>query len=661
MSDIFNTAVSGLVAFQNALAVTSNNIANANTPGYSVEAPTLTSRQGDTASGVYIGNGVDVTGVSRAFNQFAVNQLRTASAGLGQQSAFVGIASQVDSAIGSSTNGVSTALTSFFNAWQTLASNPTSSSSQQQVLSQAQTLATSITQTATQLNQLTGNVANQVQSTVGSINSLSSQIAQLNYTIQVQTANAGGQPPNDLLDQRDQLLTQLSSLTNVTTSTETNGSVDVFVGTGQPIVVGGQATQLSVVPNAYDASQYDVAIGSGASQQVITSNITGGQLGGLLSAQSQLIEPALRSLGEIATGLAVAVNSQQAQGFNQSGQFGQPLFSIGAPEALAASTNTGTASLVGSAIPATNAGVATVGQLTGNAYTLRYSGGTWSATVVGSGQSAPVTAGTNGSGQTTLTLGGVTFTVASGAPANGDSFQVEPTAAAASTFAVSLINPAGLASASPLQTAIGASNSSSATISNATVPNVADPSLLMPATINFTSPTTYTVTTTTAPGTTVTSAAQTLPPSGVITAPAVAGVAGSGGGWSVTITGTPVPGDSFSVTPNGATSGDNSNALAIAALQSGGVFAGGTIGIGAQYANLVGIVGSQTQQATNAQSAQQAVVTQAQTAVSNISGVNLDQEAAQMLQWQEAYSAAAKVVSTADAMFNTLITAIQAG
>jgi flagellar hook-associated protein 1 FlgK len=661
MSDIFNTAVSGLVAFQNALAVTSNNIANANTPGYSVEAPTLTSRQGDTASGVYIGNGVDVTAVTRAFNQFTVNQLRTASAGLGQQSAYVGIASQVDSAIGSSTNGVSTALTSFFNAWQTLASNPTSSSSQQQLLSQAQSLATSITQTATQLNQLTGSVASQVQSTVGSINSLSSQIAQLNYTIQVQTANAGGQPPNDLLDQRDQLLTQLSSLANITTSTETNGSVDVFVGSGQPIVIGGQATQLSAVPNAYDASQDDVAIGSGATKQVITSSITGGQLGGLLSAQSQLIEPALRSLGQIATGLAVAVNSQQAQGFDQNGQFGKPLFSIAAPQAQAAATNTGTASLVGNAFPATTAGVTAVGQLTGDAYTLRYAGGTWSATVVGSGQSAPVTVGTNGSGQTTVAVGGATYTLASGAPANGDSFQLEPTASAADSIAVSLINPAGLASANPLQTAVGASNSGVATISAAQVPNVADPSLLMPATINFTSPTTYTVTTTTAPGTTVTSAVQTLAASGVITAPAVAGVAGSGGGWSVTITGTPVSGDSFNVAPNVANSGDNTNALAIAALQSTGVFAGGTIGIGAQYANLVGVVGSQTQQATNAQSAQQAVVTQAQTAVSNVSGVNLDQEAANMLQWQEAYSAAAKVVTTADQMFQTLITAIQDG
>jgi flagellar hook-associated protein 1 FlgK len=661
MADIFNTAVSGLVAFQNALAVTSNNIANANTPGYSVESPSLTARQGDTASGVYIGSGVDVTSVSRAFNQFTVNQLRTANGGLGQQTAFVGIASQVDSAIGSSTNGVSTALTNFFNAWQTLASNPTSSSSQQQLLSQAQTLSTSITQTATQLNQLTGSVAGQIQSTVGSINSLSSQIAQLNYTIQVQTANAGGQPPNDLLDQRDQLLTQLSSLTNVTTSTETNGSVDVFVGSGQPIVVGGQATQLSAVPNAYDASQYDVAIGTGASRQIITNSVTGGQLGGLVSAQSQLIEPALRSLGQIATGLAVAVNSQQAQGFDQSGQFGKPLFSIAAPEALAASGNTGTASIVGNAFPATTAGVTAVGQLTGNAYTLRYSGGAWSATVVGSGQSAPVTVGTNGSGQTTLAVGGATYTLTSGTPANGDSFQLEPTAAAADSIAVSLINPAGLASASPLQTSVGATNSGVATISGAKVPNVADPSLLMPATITFSSPTTYTVTTTTAPGTTVTSAPQALAANGVITAPVVAGVAGSGGGWSVTITGTPVPGDSFNVAPNIANSGDNSNALAVAALQSSGVFAGGTIGIGAQYANLVGIVGSQTQQATNAQSAQQALVTQAQAAVTNVSGVNLDQEAANMLQWQEAYSAAAKVVTTADQMFQTLMTAIQAG
>jgi flagellar hook-associated protein 1 FlgK len=651
MADVFNTAVSGLIAFQNALAVTSNNIANANTPGYSVENPLLTPRPPDPGSGLAVGNGVDVTSVGRAYNQFAVAQLRSGNGALGQQSAYLDIATQVDNAIGSATNGVSTALSGFFNAWQTLASNPTSTSSRQQVLAQAQTLATTINQTASQLQQLTGNVNGEIQSTVATINSLTSQIGQLNQTIAVQTATNAGQPPNTLLDQRDQLLNQLSSLTSVKTTTEPNGAIDVFVGSGQGLVVGNQVTQLSTKVNRYDATQLDVALGTGAVQQVITGSLGGGQLGGLLQVSSQVIVPALNSLGQIATGLAVAVNNQQAHGLDGNGQLGLPIFSVAAPQVLGAATNTGTAAI--SAAPINSA---TIGALTASNYVLSYQGGTWSATVAGSGQ--PVTVTGAGTLASPLSFAGLSLVVG-GAPANGDSFLVEPTAAAGSNLRVALSNPAGVAAASPLASAAAIANTGTASLGAPATPLIGDPSLLMPATIRFLSPTTYTVTTQTSPSTSVTSAVQTLAGNGVITAPAVAGVVGSGGGWSVTLSGAAAAGDSFSVAPNGA--GDNGNALAMAALQNQGVLSGGTVGLATAYATLVGQVGTQTQQATSAQSAQQAVVSQAQQTVSNISGVNLDEEAAHMLQWQQAYAAAAKVVSTADGMFQTLIAAIRAG
>jgi flagellar hook-associated protein 1 FlgK len=651
MADVFNTAVSGLVAFQNALAVTSNNIANANTPGYSVESPQLTSRPPYSNGGLAIGNGVDVTSIGRAYNQFAVAQLRAGNGSLGQQNAYLGVANQVDNAIGSSTNGVSAALTAFFNSWQTLASNPTSTSNRQQVLSQAQSLASTINQTAAQLEQLTSSTNGQIQSTVANINSLASEIGQLNQTITVQTATDAGQPPNTLLDQRDQLLTQLSSLTTVKTTTEANGAIDVFVGSGQGLVVGNQVTQLGTRVNPYDATQLDVTLGTGPGQQVITSSMGGGELGGLLQASSQLIVPTENSLGQIATGLAVAVNSQQAQGLDGNGQLGRPIFSVSPPQALAASTNGGTATLTAQPLSA-----ATIGSLTTSNYVLSYRGGTWTAAVAGSGQ--PLTVSGAGTAASPLSFAGLSLVV-SGAPANGDSFLIEPTAAAAPSLAVSMANPAGIAAASPLASAAAVSNAGSASVATLTTPKVGDPSLLMPATIKFLSATTYTVTTLTPAGTLVTSAVQTLPASGVITAPAVAGVAGSGGGWSVRLSGTPAAGDSFSIGPNGA--GDDSNALAIAGLASQGVLSGGTVGLGTAFATLVGEVGTSTQQATNAQAAQQAVVTQAQQSVSNISGVNLDEEASHMLQWQEAYSAAAKVVGTADAMFQTLMTAIQNG
>jgi flagellar hook-associated protein 1 FlgK len=649
MADIFNTAVTGLVAFQNALAVTSNNITNANTPGYSVESPNFVEAGSNDVGGITVGNGVNVTGVTRSFNQFAVNQLWTANSGLGQQTAYVNLANQVDNAIGSSTNGVSAALSAFFNSWQTLSTDPTSTTDRQQVISQAQTLAGSITSTATTLNQLTGNVNTQIQGTVTSVNSLATQIAQLNQSIQAQTADNAGQPPNDLLDQRDQLITQLSSLANVNTTTESNGSIDVFIGSGQPLVLGGNASKLGTIPNPYNATELDVTLSQGPTAQNITSSVNGGQLGGLLQVQSQVIEPALNSLGQIATGLAVSVNSQQAQGLDLNGNLGQALFSVAPPQVDGAATNTGTATITAS--PVTSA---TIGQLTTDNYTLNYTAAGWTAQDQTTGQTVTVQGA--GTAASPLSFAGLSLVV-SGAPAVGDSFAVEPTAAAASSLTVSLTDPAGIAAASPLQSSAALGNTSSATLGAPQALNVADPTLLLPATITFVTPTTYTVTTQTAAGA-VTSPVQTLAANGVITEPAIAGLT-TGGAWNTTLSGTPAAGDSFSIGPNG--TGDDGNALAMSALQNDGVLSSGTVSLTAGYAALVGTVGTQTQQATNAQSAQQAIATQAQQTVSNISGVNLDEEASNMLQWQNAYTAAAKVVTTAETLFQTLITAIQDG
>ncbi|MBS0373533.1 MAG: flagellar hook-associated protein FlgK [Proteobacteria bacterium] len=647
MADIINTALSGLLAFERSLAVTGNNITNANTPGYSRQIVNLADRQPDASAGVYIGNGVDVGSVNRAYDQFSVDQLRTGSGLLGQQTAFLNIANQVDNLVGGTTNGISSALTAFFNSWQTLASDPTSASNRQQVLSQAQGLANSISQTAGQLDTLQGNINSQITTTVGNINNLTASIAKLNDQIATAVGNAGGAQPNDLLDQRDTLLNQLSSLVNVRTNTESDGSIDVFVGNGQPLVVRNQTTQLSTVPDSYDTSQLGIGFGSGSAQQVITSSISGGTLGGLLQVKTQLIDPTLNGLGRIAAGLASQVNGQQAIGFDQNGQLGKPIFSVGNASVFPNSKNTGGASLTPVAT--------SVGALTTDDYLLRYQGGTWTATAVSTGQAVTVTG--TGSVANPLVIGGVSLTL-SGVPASNDSFELRPTANAARTIATSLTDPRGIAAAGALQTSAALANAGNATISAGSVANGADPRLLVPATITFLSPTTYQITQATTPAATV-SGPFTYTSGATIQAPGSAGPPAVAGGWTVQITGVPTTGDSFSIGPNTSGAGDNRNALAMAQLQSSGVLVGGTVGLSSGFATLVGVVGTVTQQANVSQSAQQAVVNQAQQAVSNVSGVNLDEEAANMLKWQQAYAAAAKVVATADTLFQTLLAAVK--
>jgi flagellar hook-associated protein 1 len=638
MADIMNTAVSGLVAFQRALAVTGNNIANANTAGYSRQTVDLANRAPDATAGVFIGNGVDVTSVARAYDQFSVAQLRSGNGVLGQQTSFLNVATQVDNLLSGASNGISAAITSFFNAWQTLASDPSSQSNRQQVLSQARGLAASVSQAATQLDTLQGNINSQLNGTVSDVNNITAAIAKLNDQIATATAQSGGQPPNDLLDQRDQLITQLSSLVSVRTNTERDGVVDVFVGNGQALVVRGQSTALGTTASSYDASQLDITYGTGAGQQVITSTLSGGQLGGLLQATTQLIDPTLNGLGQLAGAIASQVNAQQQVGLDQNGQLGRPLFSVGSPQVFADSTNTGSATLTASAVD--------VSASTTSDYLLRYQGGTWTATVAGSGQVATVSgAGTVAS---PLVVGGVSL-VLGGAPANGDTFLVKPLAQAARSIAALTSDPRLVAAAAPVQSSAALSNIGNATIGPATVqtgvpvsstPLPPNPALLTPASIVFqTPPTTYTI-------------------NGGAPQPYTSGQPIAANGWSVTITGVPAAGDTFRVGPNSNGGGDNGNALAMAQLQRQGVLVGGTVGISDGYASLVGAVGAVTQQANVAQTAQQALVNQAQQAVSNVSGVNLDEEAANMLRWQQAYAAAAKLVSTADAMFQTLLAAV---
>ena len=407
-------------------------------------------------------------------------------------------------------------------------------------------------------------------------------------------------------------------------------------------MVNIQSAPLGTVPNSFDATKLDVVSGSGAAQVILTSSLSTGQLGGLLQAGSQLIDPTLSSLGRVAASLALTVNDQQSQGFDQNGQLGQKLFSIASPAVLASSLNTGAATLTASPLTLAN-----LPQLTTDNYLLHFQGGVWSASVVGTGQAVAVAGA--GTVLSPLTFGGISLVVA-GLPANGDNFIIQPTTPAANSIAVSLTDARGLAAASPLQTAAPLSNAGNASISAATVANKLDPNLLVSATLQFTSPNTYTITQATLPAPTV-SGPFAYTSGTTITAPGA-------GGWSVVISGVPATGDTFSVGPNTAGSGDNTNALAIAALQNKPVLNGGTVGLAGAYTTLVGLVGTTTQQTTIAQTAQQAVVNQAQQSVSSASGVNLDEEAANMLNWQRAYDAAARLMTTADAMFNALLAAI---
>ena len=439
MSDLFAISVGALQAFQSALNVTSNNIANANTPGYAKESVELTTAQPQSNGNVTIGNGVTIAGISRSFSQATANQLNASQSALGQLNALQSYSSKIDNLVGTTAGGLSTALQNFYGAWSDVANNPASTATRQALLGKAQSVAASLQGNSNQLDTLNSDINARITSDVQQINATATSIAALNKQIVVSTAQGGGQAPNELIDQRDQLVSNLSKLTGISTTLDTNGALNVFVGNGQPLVLQGTTTSLTTVTNQFDASQLEIST-STSNGNVISGAITSGDLGGLLAARSQVVNPTKNQLGQIATALSQTVNQQQNAGLDLTGQLGANLFSVGAPLATASTKNTGGVSAA--------VGVTNIGALTTNDYLLSYQGGAYSLTNAATGSTVPFTG--NGTLATPLTADGLSI-VLSGTPASGDKFLIQPTAQAAAGFSVLLSNPAKIAAAGAVQ------------------------------------------------------------------------------------------------------------------------------------------------------------------------------------------------------------------
>jgi flagellar hook-associated protein 1 FlgK len=628
VSDVFGISISALQAFQTALQVTSNNIANANTPGYDKESVELTSAIPQSAGSAPIGAGVNVAGISRAFSQLSANQLNISQSNLGQLNSLQNYTGQIDNIVGTTAGGLSTAIQNYYSAWSTLSNDPTSTAARQALLSAAQSVSAAFSSTNSQLQALNSNINSAVVADVTQINSLSTSISALNQQIVVGTADDGGrQPPNDLIDQRDQLVSNLSKLVGITTTAGSNGAVNVFVGNGQPLVLGNVTTPLTTIPNQFNATQVEVSIASNGTNP-ISSQLTSGDLGGLLAARTQAVEPAINQLGQIATALSQTANAQQNSGLDLNGQLGANLFSVGGPQASSSASNTDATSATVS--------IANVGALTTDDYVLRYQGGTYSLTNASDGTAVAFTG--SGTALSPISAAGLSI-VLSGTPASGDQFLIKPTAQAAATFSVALTGTSQLAAAGAIQTSAANSNAGNATISSGTVITASNPALLNPVNIQFTSATTYSING---------GANQPYTSSGNI----------AQNGWQVQITGTPVAGDTFTVQSNAGGKGDNRNALASANQQTLGVLSNGTISVNGAVGALITGIGSQAQQVNTAQTAQTAVNSQALQNVQSVSGVNLDEEAASLLQWQQAYQASAQALNIANSTFTFFMDSI---
>ncbi len=625
MTSMLSTGISGLNAAQVALSTVSNNISNANTPGYSMQVVRQSESVTPTTGSYTIGGGVDVVAVQRAYNSFLTSALWSSNSSLQRASTYNDLATTLNSSL-SASGDLQGSLDSLYGAFSTVANSPGGTSGRQALLGSATSLAQVFNTLGQQLNQQQGQVNGQISSTVNSINSVLSNIANVNR--QINQSSGSGQP-NALLDQRDALVSTLSGYLGVTAVSEKNGTVSVYSSSGQALVSGGIAYPLATAGSSYDPTTPDVHTSAGSD---ITGSISGGTLGALLDYRSNVLNPIQNQLGQAALALSSSVNAQQAKGLDLNGKLGAPIFSVPAPTVLSAAGNQGTATVAAS--------VSDVSKLTASDYNLSYNGSQWSLQT-SAGQSVPLAS--NGGGS--YSADGLTFTIAGAAQA-GDSYQIQPTRNVATGLAVSMTDPRGIAAAAALAISPASGSTGSATAGAISVTDAGNAALLGNATISFTSANAYQVT----------DASGTVLASGSYTA----GQPIAANGWSVALSGTPAAGDSFSVAANTGGLNDNSNALALAALANQGVLAGGSTSVLSAYASIttqIGTVGSQA--ATNLPT-QTSLNNQAVAAQQSVSGVNLDEEAGKLVNFQQAYQASAQIISASQTIFSSLLSAVQA-
>ncbi|SUX80619.1 flagellar hook-associated protein FlgK [Citrobacter youngae] len=414
MSSLINNAMSGLSAAQAALNTASNNISSYNVAGYTRQTTIMAQANSTLGAGGWVGNGVYVSGVQREYDSFITNQLRAAqnqSSGLTTRYEQM---SKIDNLLASKTSSISTSMQGFFTSLQTLVSNAEDPAARQALIGKADGLVNQFRTTDQYLRDQDKQVNIAIKASVDQINNYSKQIASLNDQISRLTGVGAGASPNDLLDQRDQLVSDLNKIVGVEVSIQDGGTYNVTMANGYSLVQGSNARQLAAVPSSDDPSRTTVAYVDGVAGEVAIPEklITTGSLGGLLTFRSQELDQTRNTLGQLALAFADAFNTQHKEGFDANGDPGKNFFDIGGPAVLSNTKNKGTGALDvkmtdSSSVQATD-------------YKITFDGTDWQVTRLADNTSFKPTV-TGGK----MSFDGLEITVKNGALAN-DSFMVKP-------------------------------------------------------------------------------------------------------------------------------------------------------------------------------------------------------------------------------------------
>jgi flagellar hook-associated protein 1 FlgK len=702
MSGIFGIGISGIQAAQVGMLVTQHNIANANTPGYNRQSMVqATAIPVGFATG-FAGNGTLITTTARQYNQFLTDQVRQSDTELSSLDAYFGQIQIVDDLLADANAGVSPALQEFFTGLQQAAAAPASLPARQSMVSAAESLVARLKGADQRISDLYGQVNEQISDNVDLVNSYAKQIGALNQQITI-AQSAVNQPANDLLDQRDQLITELNKLVKVQTIPLGAAGIEVLIGKGQLLVMGNQVSTMSAVRSSQDPSRITVALDLGSGKQELPEGIiSGGKLGGLLAFRSETLDTAVNSLGKVAASLALTFNAQHATGMdllgNSAGDAGfvANFFKIPDPKVIPSNSSgpVVTAKFTAPELTSNTSPNNYFTDITNSDYRLDYKGSTLTLTRVNDGASwsgATLTVAPDGT-ITPSDAQGFTLKMDGAAFSDGDSYLIEPTREMAKNIGIDT-RIAGdvrlFAAALPVRSSVGLTNAGTmrVTVERVRQDAASSANITIPATIGIDANNQFTLYQ--SDGINALDVANN-PPLNITMYPADGSAAQSyaidytaaswpavqaGATYELTsgnsrvqfsITGSPQAGDTFKLSANydvnTVTSkkekigvSDSGNILLLGKLQTQNTSSGGATTFQGVYAQMVSDIGNKARQVEVTKQAQQSLVDQASATKDSESGVNLDEEAANLLKFQQLYQASARSISVGQKIFDELL------
>lgn len=694
---MLGTAVTGINAAQIGLLTTEHNIANANTPGYSRQRILQSQVNPVFTGGGFLGQGTQVTTVERQYDAFIANQVNQSQSSASELGKYHDEIAQIDNILADTNSGLSPAVQDFFRGVQQVASDPSSMPARQALVSSGQALSARFQSIETRLEEIYEGVDTQITSSVSTINSLANQIGRLNDRILVSGSTAQ-QPANDLLDQRDQLIAELNKQIRVQVVNDPNGAYNVFVGNGQQLVVGSQVSTMAAQMSPSDSTRLIVGLQSSVGFVALPeAAVTGGELGGLLRFRSESLDSVSSGLGQVAASLVLVFNAQHALGQDLIGQvagnsgFAADFFAPISPNVLANTNNTSGTTVAASYVVGSTGGADFYTDLTTSDYRLVANGGgnftltrltdnkTWGPLAIGSA-TAPFTNGTLNSilsnpADPAYDPQGFTLTV-TGTPAVSESFLIQPTREAARNFAVNsavAVDPRLIAAAAPVRAQSATTNVGSGKVVVASVvANYVPPPVGSPLTLSFGAagagfpngslagfPVGSQVTLSNAGvlnGTySITALTDRVPYQTGATIAVDNAAAGQPTGLRLQLDGLPTVGDQYVIGRNTQGVADARNMLVLADQQSRNIVSGQTASLQMTYARLVSEVGNRSREAAVIRDAQEKLLEQATAFRNASSGVNLDEEAANLIRFQQAYQASAKSLEIASRLFEQIL------